>query len=166
MNLQLRIAKFWARVDKTPGLGPEGTCWQWTKGPKNGYGQVWWGGRLQLVHRVCWELSYGPIPEGMLVCHRCDNPPCVRPSHLFLGTHGDNARDAWAKGRASLLKGQVEDRRCRGLPEMITRPIELHTPPGVILPGFLPDWLPALGGIPEKPNGDRGKSLGFSPSDR
>jgi len=74
-------------------------CWEW---PGNrdakGYGYVF-GKQLRRTHRVMYELMYGPIPEGMLVCHRCDNPSCMNPSHLFLGTSADNNRDCVAKGR-------------------------------------------------------------------
>lgn len=55
---------------------------------------------MKRSHRVAWELTNRPIPEGMLVCHRCDNPPCCRPDHLFLGTHDENMADKSAKGRA------------------------------------------------------------------
>ena len=90
--------RLWARVKKLPG--PNG-CWEW-QGFRNalGYGQIGLPGRrVALVHRVAFELQVGPIPEGLAVCHRCDNPPCVRGDHLFTGTRGDNARDAAQKGR-------------------------------------------------------------------
>lgn len=85
---------FWSHVQKSDG------CWEWVgaRNP-NGYGNHHAQGRTRKAHRVSWEMEYGPIPEGMLVLHRCDNPPCVRPDHLFLGTQRDNLRDAIAKGR-------------------------------------------------------------------
>lgn len=91
MNSAARFLEF---VDKT------GECWTW-KGCRDNknYGQVRWGGKIQLAHRVSWEIHNGPIPKGMNALHRCDNPPCVRPDHLFLGTLSDNTRDCIAKGR-------------------------------------------------------------------
>ncbi len=66
----------------------------------DGYVQVNWKGRRTLVHRVAFEIVYGPIPKGMKVCHGCDVTRCVNPLHLFLGTQKDNLRDMFAKGRA------------------------------------------------------------------
>src|SRR5690349_16079301 len=89
--------RFWAKVRKTTA------CWLWTAGDNGlGYGLIGEGGRgcrRLYAHRVSWEIHNGPIPKGMSVLHRCDNPPCVRPDHLWLGTQGDNLRDMVAKGR-------------------------------------------------------------------
>jgi hypothetical protein len=88
--------RFWSKVEK----GPE--CWEWKAGASShGYGGFKVAGQLLRAHRVAWELTYGPIPEGMVVCHRCDNPSCVRPDHLFIGTVADNNRDRSAKGRSA-----------------------------------------------------------------
>lgn len=83
---------------------------------KAGYGQVHYRGRLQKAHRVWWEVANEQeIPEGMHACHRCDNPPCVNPAHIFLGTDLDNVRDAIVKrGRW----GQPV-----GLPRKPTKPV-------------------------------------------
>jgi hypothetical protein len=67
---------------------------------------IWNQGRMHLAHRVAWGLERGPIPEGLCVLHRCDNPPCVRVDHLFLGTVGDNNADRDAKGRHVALRGE------------------------------------------------------------
>ena len=107
--------RFWWDVDRTSDTG----CWEW-HGVRNqrGYGQVSVTGQIRATHRVAWELTHGPIPPGMIVCHRCDNPPCVRPDHLFLGTHRDNTVDSMTKGR--LVSGgrhwtrQYPDRLLKG----------------------------------------------------
>lgn len=70
----------------------------------SGYGRLSMDGHSLGAHRVSYELAHGAIPHGMLVCHRCDNPPCVRPDHLFLGTYLDNNRDKMLKGRAKAPK--------------------------------------------------------------
>jgi len=82
---------------------PRGTCLAWVRGNhKRGYGQMKVNGRTRSIHRLAWELARGPIPLGLFVCHRCDNPPCFRLSHLFLGTHQDNMKDMRKKNRQAL----------------------------------------------------------------
>lgn len=85
--------RFWSKVRRVSG-----GCWLWT-GARNRYGLFRLNGKVRKAHRVAWELTNGPIPDGLNVLHTCDNPPCVRPSHLFLGTQAENVRDMWAKGR-------------------------------------------------------------------
>jgi hypothetical protein len=95
-----RVERFWSRVDRAST--PDG-CWpRLGSRDKDGYGFASWRGRTVLAHRQAYELAVGPIPDGMLVCHSCDNPPCCRPGHLFLGSNVDNQRDMTAKGRGRL----------------------------------------------------------------
>lgn len=76
-------------------------CWVWMGArTAKGYGTVHEDGRSRYAHRLAWEEVNGPIPDGLQACHHCDNPPCVRPDHLFLGTPADNTHDMMAKGRA------------------------------------------------------------------
>lgn len=90
-------ARFWSKVNKHgPRASRLGRCWLWMGArQKRGYGHLGRNGKTVLAHRFAW----GDVPDGMLVLHRCDNPPCVRRSHLFLGTKSVNALDAVAKGR-------------------------------------------------------------------
>jgi hypothetical protein len=88
------IDRFFEKVDKTDD------CWNWLASKKwDGYGQVKFEGSMQTAHRTSWILHNGPVPEKLCVLHKCDNPGCVNPEHLFLGTQRDNVHDAIKKGR-------------------------------------------------------------------
>lgn len=88
-------------------------CWEWQGATsENGYGQFRVGDKTLQAHRVSWLLHFGPIPDGMCVCHKCDNRSCVKPGHFFLGTLLDNIQDKVNKGRQS--KGPSHQAACRG----------------------------------------------------
>lgn len=102
--------RFWSKVDKENGpIHPiYGRCWVWSAGRfDSGYGAFNINSsakKLVRAHRFAREISSGLVPYGLLVLHKCDNPPCVRPEHLFVGTWADNMRDKVAKGRESHVR--------------------------------------------------------------
>jgi len=88
--------RFWEKVDKS------GNCWVWMAGKnKAGYGVIYKDGQMRLAHRISWMFENGEIPKGFLIRHKCDNPSCIRPTHLVIGTHSDNMRDMAIRNRAS-----------------------------------------------------------------
>jgi hypothetical protein len=100
--------RFWKYTDKKG----EDDCWNWKRGltRKNdkGYGQIWVNGKNVRTNRFSYELHNGNIPEGMYICHHCDNRKCVNPKHLFLGTPKDNVQDMIIKGRRIQFSGRGE----------------------------------------------------------
>jgi len=90
-------ALFWSIVN----VCGEDECWEWTGYRINGkYGRFYYKGKKgESAHRIAWMMTYGEIPEGMFVCHHCDNPPCCNPKHLFIGSFSDNMQDMWNKRR-------------------------------------------------------------------
>lgn len=106
-NLPTVEERFWAKVDKSPGLGPKGDCWEWTaalSNRKKEYGAFGVKGKNVLAHIFSWVFHNGKIPNKLWVLHTCDNKKCVNPKHLWLGTVKDNTLDAKNKGK--LLYGE------------------------------------------------------------
>jgi hypothetical protein len=108
---QKQINNFLGKIDKEKSnIFYNGSrCWEWKAWrDKDGYGR--WNPILGIKfysHRLMYEITYGSIPGGLLVCHHCDNPPCCNPDHLFLGTNQDNLADRDEKGRQVSMRGEA-----------------------------------------------------------
>jgi hypothetical protein len=91
-----------SKIDKHGPLILETHCWTWTGSrKKDGHGQIWTGQTTVVATRALWTVLNGPIPDGLVIRHRCDNPPCMNPEHLSLGTPKQNSLDAVARGRVN-----------------------------------------------------------------
>lgn len=97
----MRDAATLSRIEALSMPEPNSGCWLWLGSACLGYGRMRFGGQSRLAHRVAYEAMRGPIPKGMVLCHKCDNPGCVNPDHMFVGTQADNVRDMVQKGRIS-----------------------------------------------------------------
>lgn len=93
--------RFWRNVTTSD----DGSCWEWRGAKHRGYGVIGVNKRQVRAHRFSYELHNGPIPDGLYVCHSCDNPGCVNPSHLWLGTNEENTADKTIKGRQARVAG-------------------------------------------------------------
>lgn len=117
--------RFWPKVK----ISESGKCWEWQASRlRSGYGMIGSGGRGRplLAHRVAWEIANGAIPEGMVVCHKCDNPACCNPAHLFVGAQSDNVRDMISKGRdcrGEAMSVAVKGRIPSGLTHRLAKPV-------------------------------------------
>ncbi len=95
------------RLERNSMPEPNTGCQLWLgSGIDFGHGRMRWKGDLHLTHRLAWIAHRGPIPDGMMVCHKCDVPACINPDHLFIGTNADNVQDMYTKGRRTMGRGE------------------------------------------------------------
>lgn len=110
------IDRFWLSVDP----GPADQCWEWKRHlDKGGYGHIMDAGKIRGAHRVSYELHHGRIPDGMHVRHLCDNPACVNPAHLELGTNAENVADKIIRGRTAAGPAIVRQSTLKLTPELV-----------------------------------------------
>lgn len=122
------------RLEAASQLNPVTGCVEWTRSVnRHGYGQINAQGRRLLAHRAAYEVAFGPVPAGRLVLHRCDNPRCLRPSHLFAGTPRDNVDDMIAKGRGRWRGGRGERHASAKLTAEAVREIRASSELGTVL---------------------------------
>lgn len=119
-ELPIITDKIIKRFNKFFVAGDPASCWMFT-GSRNkmGYGKFYAKPRMRYAHRMAYQIAHGPFQEDLLVCHTCDNPSCVNPSHLFLGNHTDNARDMLRKKRNNHQRGDQHFNRRH--PELVRR---------------------------------------------
>jgi hypothetical protein len=113
-NVRYQILCFPFIKEMLKSIPEDDSCMEWPRSrTRQGYGKVYANGKHRRVHCVAYELVKGPIPEGIDVCHTCDNPPCFRPSHLFLGTDVENAADRDRKGRTNSPRGEARKKKLK-----------------------------------------------------
>lgn len=121
------LIRFWAKVRKTDG------CWEWTAAKFHfGHGEFRLNGKQVRASRVSYEMHTGPIPNGLNVNHHCDNPSCVRPEHLYVGTQGENMRDRDSRGHAVniLARHNAAKTHCQNGHELTSDNVVMKANPG------------------------------------